>query len=220
MRANRAVLALLLVTALVLGGLVGSPPAGAAQVPPGGTTAATCFTDLVYEIFLQRRATEAELDEWVPALVGGTPRYVLVLALAGSDEWLGVTVTELYQQALDRDPDPEGLAHWVAKLRAGVLVNRIGAQIFGSPEFYARADSDAPTFVTDLYRSILERGAGETEIAYWVDQIEARGRGGVASQLYASYESRARRVGRIYKHLLARQPQEADVVYWAERLRR
>ena len=207
----------LLVAALATTALVG--PAAADPVPPGTATAERCFVEAAHATFLDRRATGPELTEWTEAFADGTPHHVLVRQLARSDEWLAVTVTGIYELALGREPEPDGLAYWVGELRAGALVNRIGAQIFGSSELYGIAGGTDEGFVEALYDRILDRAPDANGLAYWVGQVDARGRGGVASEFYASYESRAMRVNGLYQQLLDRDPSPADLTYWADRLR-
>ena len=194
-------------------------PGAADPVPPGTATAERCFVEAAHTTFLDRGATGPELTEWTDAFAAGTPHHVLVRELARSDEWLAVTVTGIYLLALGRQPEPDGLAYWVGELRNGALVNRIGAQIFGSAEFYAIAGGTDEGFVEALYDRILERAPDANGLAYWVGQVDARGRGGVASEFYASYESRAMRVDGLYLQLLDRDPSPADLTYWADRLR-
>ncbi len=194
-------------------------PGAAAPVPPGGATAERCFVEAAHTTFLDRSATGPEQAEWTEAFAAGTPHHVLVRQLARSDEWLAVTVTGIYLLALARQPEPDGLAYWVGELRDGALVNRIGAQIFGSAEFYGIAGGTDEGFVEALYDRILDRAADASGLAYWVGQVDARGRGGVAGEFYASYESRAMRVNGLYQQLLDRDPSPPDLTYWADRLR-
>lgn len=206
-----------LVAALVLGA---APPTGAATVPAGGVAADRCFVDAAHQTFLERPPTPQELQTWLAAFDAGAARHVLVGELAGSDEWLAVTVEGIYALALDRPADPLGLAYWVARLRAGALVNEVGAAVFGSAEFHARMGGTDAGFVAGLYELILQRVPGADETAYWVGQVGPRGRSGVAAEFYASYESRAMRVDDLYDRLLGRDPAPADLTYWADRLLR
>ena len=112
------------------------PTTVAADTPPAGRADAhRCYIGVVHSIFLDRPATEAEQQDWSDRFATGTPTHRLPQELAASDEWLTVVVTGLYQQALDRDPDPGGLAFWIDRLRAGDLVNRVASLIYGSGEY-------------------------------------------------------------------------------------
>ena len=185
MRTRRPFSTLLLAATLAtLAVALPAGPVAADPVPPGTPTAERCFVEKAHTTFLDRSATGPELTEWTEAFVDGTPHHVLVRELARSDEWLAVTVTGIYELALERPPEPDGLAYWVGELRDGALVNRIGAQIFGSSEFYGIAGGTDEGFVEALYDRILDRAPDADGLAFWVGQVEARGRGGVASEFY------------------------------------
>ncbi|WCO69269.1 DUF4214 domain-containing protein [Iamia majanohamensis] len=181
------------------------PTTVAADTPPAGRAEGhRCYVGVVHSIFLDRPATEAEQQDWSDRFAAGTPTHRLPQELAASDEWLTVVVTGLYQQALDRDPDPAGLAHWITQLRSGALVNRIAALIYGSGEFYAKAGGTDTAFVADLYDRILHRAPDPAGQAHWETQTATRGRGTVAAAFFASRESRGDRVDTLYRQILDR----------------
>lgn len=223
----RRSIAILLASLLAgaVGGLGVPSPIGAEEV-----RADDCYIAANHRIFLDRDAAPADLAEWRTAFADGTPRHALPGALAASDEWLTVVVTRIYDLALERDPEPDGREYWIGQLRSGAMVARIAAQVFGSEEFYDRVDRDDEELVLTLYRLILDRSSGERdsgpgsrtvgqdEIDYWVGQLPTRGRGGVAAAIYGSFESRSRRVNRLYQDILDRRAEPAGRAYWAERL--
>lgn len=198
-----------MVAALVLGR--GGPPVGAAPSD-------RCYVGGTYLTFLSRPATPAELDDWSGRIDAGTPSSAIPAALAASDEWLGVTVTDIYRAALDRDPDAAGLAFWTARLRAGAKVNRVGALVYGSPEFLARSGGGLPGFVDELYARILERAPVAADRAYWVIRAQRDGRGRVAEHFFGSAESRGRRVDALYQRILGRWVDEEGRAFWVRRL--
>lgn len=169
-------------------------------------------------VFLDRPATEAEKTSWEARFASGEPRYRLPRELATSDEWLTVVVTDLYQQALDRGPDRDGLAFWIDQLRAGALVNRVASLIYSSDEYYATAGGTDAAFVADLYGRILGRapdGPGQT---HWQDQVTTLGRGRVAALFFASVESRGDRVDALYRQILGRPAEPAGRAHWIDQL--
>lgn len=193
---------------------VGGPsPVGAAPDPDG------CFVQRSYQVFLGRDGTASEIWGYVDFIRNGMPRSQVPAALSTGDEWLRAEVTALYQQALDRNPDPDGLAYWVGQLRRGVLVNAIAAQIYGSGEFYRRAGSTTDGFVADLYDRILHRAPDSAGLAFWRREVGTRGRARVAADFFASIESRRDRVTRLYQEILGRAPDAEGREYWADRLR-
>lgn len=213
-RTTSAVAAVLAAAALVAGTLaIGDTVAGAAT-----RQEEACFIDRGHQVFLDRSATTAELSTWLQAFAAGTPRSSMPVDLARSDEWLEVEVTKIYRQALDRDPDPAGLAYWVDELRRGGRVTRIGSLVFGSPEVYARAGGTPAAFVAYLYDRILDRTPSAGDVAYWTGQLAVRSGGSVAADMFASRESRTGRVTALYHGVLGRAPDAAGLSYWVDRL--
>lgn len=207
--------ALVLVAALAVSSLpfAAPGPVGAAPDPDG------CFVQRSYQVFLGRDGTASEIWGYVAFIRNGMPRSQVPATLSTGDEWLRAEVTALYQQALDRNPDPDGLAYWAERLRRGVLVNAIAAQIYGSGEFYRRAGSTTDGFITDLYDRILHRAPDSAGLAFWRSEIGTRGRARVAGDFFASIESRRDRVTRLYQEILGRAPDGPGREYWAGRLR-
>lgn len=177
-----------------------------------------CFVDRGHRVFLDRAATTSELASWLLAFAGGTPRSSMPIALSRSDEWLEVEVAKIYQQALDRDADPAGLAYWVGELRRGGRVTRIGSLVFGSPEVYARAGGTPGAFVSYLYARILGRTPSTADLAYWTAQLAVRSSGSLAADMLASRESRTTRVNALYRDVLGRSPDASGLSYWVDRL--
>lgn len=193
-------------------------PTPAAAAPPDTAADGRCYVGVSHDVFLGRSATEAEQSRWEAAFADGTPRSALPASLASSDEWLAVVVGDLYRGALDRDPDAGGLAFWLARLRAGALVNQIGAQVYGSPEAYARAGGADAAFVQYLYERILHRNPSSADRDYWAAQVRTRGRGWVAGRFFASAESRGDRVDDLYDRILGRTPDATGRAFWVRRL--
>jgi hypothetical protein len=190
------------------------------RVSSGAPTAAeACIVDATYQVFLKRPATATEVGSWSSRFATGEPEHRLPGALAVGEDWLAAEVTALYRQALDRDPEPGGLAYWSGELRRGVLVNRVGTLIYGSSELYSRAGGTPRAFVADLYRRILRRELDPEGADYWVGELGRRSRGGVAAQFFASVESRSGRVDRLYQEILGRAADPDGRVYWIGQLR-
>ncbi|WCO66603.1 DUF4214 domain-containing protein [Iamia majanohamensis] len=213
------------VAALATALLLGLAPATATASPPGPTTQVTapdpdtrCYVGLSHSVFLDRAATELEQAAWADSFASGTPLWALPDQLANSEEWLTVVVTGLYRDALDREPEPAGLDYWVGRLRAGEKVNRLGALVYGSGEFYGKAGGTDEAFVDELYTRILHRSADAAGSAYWVGRVGAIGRGSVASSFFASIESRGDRVDALYDQILGRAADPGGRSYWIDRL--
>lgn len=209
---GRALFAFVVVAVAAWGTTV--PPAGADVVDD------RCYVELAYPVFLDRPATEAEVQRWLTAFAGGQDRSGLPAQLAASDEWLGVVVDGIYQAALDRDADAGGRAFWVGQLRRGVSVNRVGAQVFGSTEFLDRNGGTLPGFVDALYSRILGRAPSQLDRDFWVGEAERRGRPKVAEGFYASVESRGQRVDSLFTQVLGRAADAGGRSFWVGQLAR
>jgi serralysin len=79
----------------------------------------------------------------------------------------------IYQAALDRTPDPEGLSYWIRAMDSGMSLRDVAAGFLGSNEF-VKAYGAAPSveqFVDKLYENILGRAAEPAGFQYWVGKL-------------------------------------------------
>lgn len=142
----------------------------------------------------------------------------VVSELAGSPEWAGVVITQMYQDVLGRGPDPSGLQFWLDRLADGARTQDIGAQFYSSPE-YVDAAGSTDAWLGQLYRALLGRQPDASGIQYWRDQMAA----GVSpfqvtSLFYSSPESRNGRVDALYQQILGRSPEAGGQEFWANQL--
>jgi len=138
--------------------------------------------------------------------------------LAGSREWAGAVITQMYLDVLGRAPDAGGLQFWLDRLGDGARTQDIGAQFYSSPEYVERAGS-TNAWLGKLYRALLDREPDASGIQYWRDQIA----GGmspfeVTSLFYSSPESRNGRVADLYRRILGRPPEAGGQEFWADQL--
>lgn len=205
-----------LAAALALGGLAPGP---LAPTPAGADVASDrCYVASMHRAFLDRSATPYELEMWTARLVATSPRPAVPRALAASDEWLRTVVHGTFITALDREPDPSGLAFWVDRLRSGTRLVTLTAQIYGSDELWTKSGSTPEGFVAHTFERIMGREASAGDVTYWAEEVGRRGRGGVAKALLGSIESRRSRVTALYVLVLDRQPDVTGRDYWAGRL--
>jgi S-layer protein len=131
-----------------------------------------------YNTILNRPGSAAEIDGWV-ALVdgGGAPLSQVETALINSYEAASTVspIVEMYQAALGRVPDAEGLTYWVTVAENGSLnLSQIGLAIASSAEsqgYYGTAFDAA--FVTSLYQRILDREPEPGVVDYWLAARDA-----------------------------------------------
>ena len=87
-------------------------------------------------------------------------------------------ITHYYTSILGRDPDAAGLAYWqqqIAQSQAQGLdvksvFREIAGDFFNSPEYLANNTSNTQ-FITNLYRTFLQRDPDPEGIAFWLNQL-------------------------------------------------
>lgn len=207
---SRVIRAVVVVLALAMVPAAAGSPASAQTSP-----AVQDYVASVYDLFLGRQPTAAEIDRWDDIVAAGR-RTELTRDLAASDEWAGVRVNELYQRILGRDADAAGRAYWVSKIRSGTTLESVAAGFYGSDEYYRRHGGTASTFIGRLYTDLLGRAADEQGHNYWIGQLSAgMTRSSVATNFYGSIESRRDRVTALYSEILNRAPEAAGMDYWS-----
>jgi hypothetical protein len=169
------------------------------------------------ELFLGAAGDGREVDRLAHrALEFGSP--TVVSELAGSEEWAGAVITEMYRDVLGRDPDPSGLAFWLDRLANGARTQDVGAQFYSSPE-YVEASGSTDGWLGRLYRALLDREPDSSGLAYWRNRLAARTSPyEVTSLFYSSPESRDGRVDDLYRQILGRAPEPGGQAFWADQL--
>lgn len=92
-------------------------------------------------------------------------------SLAFADSGVEAFVTRFYQQCLDRQPDPDGLANWVGHLNSGYLAGADVAERFiFSKEFLAKNTSNEQ-FLQVMYKAFFNRPPDMEGYAGWLGQL-------------------------------------------------
>ncbi|MGV8968743.1 MAG: DUF4214 domain-containing protein [Cellulomonas sp.] len=163
------------------------------------------YVTSVYADLFNRQPDSAGLQNWSDALTSGTPRIAVANAITYSTEFRSGLITGAYADYLGRTPDPGGLATWLGAMGAGWTVSQIESGFIASPEYYARAGSTDADWVSLLYRDVLGRAAGQSEVDYWTQQLAGGvGRVPVAMGFLLSSERLNTVVDGHYRHLLGR----------------
>jgi hypothetical protein len=112
---------------------------------------------------------------------GGTDTLVDIQRIQFVDGYIATSPTDLagqvyrlYEAALNRAPDPSGLANWVNALNTGTSLQSVVNGFVGSQEFqntYGSLDNTA--FVTLLYNNALHRGPDATGLSNWVGMLNS-----------------------------------------------
>jgi hypothetical protein len=178
------------------------------------------FVAAAYEAFLGRPPSAAELDLHAVALDRASEsRRQLVDGLSASPEWVERTVDGLYQDILGRAGDDGGRSYWTDEITSRHRsVAAVATYFYSSPEYYSGLGGGSDTtWVTDLYRAILDRQPDPGGLAFWV-ALAPHHRGDVARRIFQSRESRERRVAALYDELLHRAPDPDGLAYWQQQI--
>jgi hypothetical protein len=158
-------------------------------------TDAAYVTDL-YETFLNRTPSQAEVDFWVGYLTGGASRNIVLNFFVFSPEFntymtgiFGASaarpennlVNDFYRGILSRLPDTTGFNFWLGWMREAQCVGsaqqirdlsyQIASLFVNSAEYVARGRTNGQ-YVEDLYDAIMRRSADPSEVNYWVGVLD------------------------------------------------
>ena len=199
-----------------------SPTFNAAFTLAGQTDPSFTFVQALYDDFLGRDGTQAELSPWVSALPS-LGQSSIASAIIHSPEALVHRVDGLYIRFLGRTPANGEEAGFVTELGQGSSEEQVIAQILNSSEFAAHADSliggsnSDSNFVQSLYSLLLNRTGTTAEVNGWLALLPSFGRASEAAQFLASTEYRTDVVTTFYSSLLDRTalPSSTEVAGWA-----
>ncbi|CAI3788171.1 hypothetical protein AHFPHNDE_01844 [Pseudomonas sp. MM227] len=137
--------------------------------------ASEAFVTSLYQNLLERTAPEAtDVEYWSNVLASGASRADVATTFALSPDAITVDqsnseyVESLYQSALGRDSDAEGLNSWVTALFNGASRGDIAQSIVNSAEAATKVNAD---FIDTLYSNALDRPADTEGKAFWVDSL-------------------------------------------------
>jgi len=128
-------------------------------------------------------------------------------------------MTGWYQSYLGRMPSAMEANIWATQLGSQTEEQVLG-QILGSTEFYSRAQGMGfggtadENFVCALYKTVLGRAPGSTELASQVAALQQNGQQALALSFLQSVEYRANVVRAYYSNLLHRPGSQAEVASW------
>jgi hypothetical protein len=138
----------------------------------------------LYTRYLHRAANSSGLSYFSQLLLQGVTVEQISAMLAGSAEFYvvqgggtnGGFLNALYQDALGRPVDPNGLAWWSIQLAAGVSRTTVALEVLSTTEYLQDV-------VEAAYQQFLGRAAGSAGLSYWVGQMQL---GATDQQLNAS----------------------------------
>ena len=149
------------------------------------------FVTRLYANVLGRGPDAAGMDGWMARLAGGASRGEVLVGFSESAEYRaavnpGITnrlwtvdpeamdVLRAYMTVLDRRPDAGGLVNWTAAREGGQTTAELADAFIRSQEFQSRfgALSNAD-FVTQMYRTALDRPADAAGLADWTSRLDS-----------------------------------------------
>jgi len=86
-----------------------------------------------------------------------------------------VSIAQLYQAALGRQPDKSGLDYYVSNFQTGQSLGDFANGFLNSPEFTSKFGNinsiSKTTYITELYQNVLGRSPVQSEVDYYVNAL-------------------------------------------------
>lgn len=211
---------------LHLGFAAGAPissttqPAGSSSpTPNAGLTTEQHFIQSLYNDFLGRSGSIAELNSWT-AEIPVLGRQGIAATIIRSQESLNRIVSQLYLNDLGRPADPTGLTYWTNVLARGGTEEQVSVGLLSSPEFVSRSAAVYPSsdpgaaFISGLDAALLNRQQSTAEISNVLSLLPSLGVAGVATSYVNSAEFHANAVQGLYNTLLHRSASSGELSAW------
>jgi hypothetical protein len=207
-----ALVALLAATAVTLVAPVSPAAAGPAED--------TAFVRAVHVDLVDREPTAEQLTYYAGQLADGRPRWRMAGEIAYGIENITQEITEIYEQALGRVPDDDGVRYWVnMTIYAHNSFAWVNARVYGSSE-YVNAHAAAPEpWVQGVFADMLGRSPDPAGLAYWTHVAATKGPVFAAYRLYQSPEHRRTRVTEVFQEMFGRAPEPEALDFWSGQLR-
>lgn len=156
------------------------------------------FVEMLYNVFMDRKSDPEGKAYWVSLLQKGYSRRYVYRKFAHSqefsdictdykitrgvitldserDRWPELTeyVGRLYDKALDRHPDDDGMNWWCANIKNHTMTPVAAAESFIlSPEFEAKGLNNEE-YIKVLYRTFMGREYDQDGLNYWLGRINS-----------------------------------------------
>ena len=164
----------------------------------------TPLIDSLYQTILERGSDPAGFAEFSQQLNEGVAVEAIVAELWTSTEHRALQIDQFYEQLLHRPADAAGTEFWLQAFAGGADELAIKVALADSAEYH----SDHPTpeqFIAGLYQDALSREAGNSEIDFWLSQMQAgQGTGTIAQQIFLSPEGQGAVVTQYFAQFLDR----------------
>jgi len=167
----------------------------------------------LYQSILGREADSSGLNYWLNKMDSGMTLSEIESGILGSSEY---QVKDLYRTLLGRTASGSEVQYWIDKLNSGMSLSQVADAFKASPEYKTHANA----FVNDLYKTVLGRTAGSSEVNSWVQRIlSGMSKKEVAKAFYGSAEYQNKYAGKsnqeyvtaLYKSMLNRSPDSSGL---------
>lgn len=182
---------------------------------PGPVRDPRAYVAATYLDLLGRAADPGGLAYWTFVLEQRVPRVSFARSLAFGDEGRRHAIQGLYDTIFGRAPTIHELGYWAGNLGAGLPLDAIRAQLYGSIEYFNDAGATASAYVAALYQDILGRPADSSGAAYFTGLLATgTSRSTVASRFVTSAEGRTRLIVGYWNAFLGRNPAQPEIGAW------
>jgi V8-like Glu-specific endopeptidase len=115
--------------------------------------------------------------DWLAGAIAGNDHYITGHTPTNATQRDAQNIALLYEAALNRQAEPDGLNYWIDRLEGGTSLHTMADLFMASAEFVASFGnpdmlSDS-AFVDLLYDNVLGRDGDAEGFAYWVDSLAA-----------------------------------------------
>ncbi len=189
---------------------------------PSAAPFAATFVATLYQGFLRRNPSSADLTYWTNQMSNGATTTNVAQQILTSPEAFSDDIQADYSKLLGRNADSAGEQYWQSVLQNGASLQQVEGGIAGSAEFFQKAGGTNDTFVKALYQDILGRSADPSGETYFDNQLPANDSaqqlgnqiGQVADQITNSPEAANDDVNQDYKQVLGRPADSEGLSYW------
>jgi hypothetical protein len=128
--------------------------------------------DGFYQQFLHRASDAGGRQNWINQMLGGMTEENVMVAFMSTAEYSiqhpsnTAFVTAVYQDLLNRTPDPGGLTAWVNALNNGQTRSQVAQSLVNTNERHQN-------LVTSYYLTFLRRFPDSNGFAFWVNQLNS-----------------------------------------------
>lgn len=154
---------------------------------------------------------------WTAQQNAGLSPTALALALAESAEQRGVLVNQIYEAFLHRSASAGDRGYWAGVIQSGLTDEQVFARIIGSAESYEKNGNEDRTWLSGLYRQLLQRDADAGGLDFFQQVLltaSANNRVAVTTALLTSAEGLRSEVQGIYRSYLRRDGSDNEIGYW------